>query len=144
MNAFPNAKMIYSDEDRIDTKGNHFSPYFKSAWNPDYLLSRNYIGDLLAVRLDAFPDDGFEGFLKTNRHGFLLRLTCRLNDGDILHVPKVLYHRGQNKDLSHQVDLAAVDRHLKDQNVNATVTKRVNTVFVTFAIIWIRNHWYPS
>ena len=123
LNAFPHAKMIYSDEDRIDAKGNHFSPYFKSAWNPDYLLSRDYVGDLLAVRSDAFSGDGLDEFLKPNRHGFLLHLTSRLNEVDIVHVPEVLYHRDRKKDVSQQVDSAAVQSHFEEQGIKATVTK---------------------
>ena len=33
----------YSDEDKIDEEGTRFHPYFKPDWNPDLLLSQNYV-----------------------------------------------------------------------------------------------------
>ena len=35
---FPDADIIYSDEDKIDEKGERFDPHFKSDWNPESFL----------------------------------------------------------------------------------------------------------
>ena len=39
INEHPDADCIYCDEDKIDDKGNHCNPWFKSDWNPDLSLS---------------------------------------------------------------------------------------------------------
>src|SRR5690606_5995306 len=62
----PEARLIYSDEDKIDETGKRFDPYFKSDWNPDLFLSQNMISHLgvyqrdLVQRLGGFRK-GFEG-----------------------------------------------------------------------------------
>ncbi|HEX2741911.1 MAG TPA: glycosyltransferase [Rubrobacter sp.] len=85
--------LIYSDEDRIDEKGNRSRPHFKPDWSPDLLLSTNYVSHLSVYRRSVLEDvgafrKGFEGCLG---YDLVLRVTER--DGLIQHVPKVLYHR---------------------------------------------------
>ena len=46
INQHPDAKLIYSDEDKIDEHGARYEPYFKPEWNPDLLLGQNYISHL--------------------------------------------------------------------------------------------------
>ena len=43
LNKNPEIDLIYTDEDKIDALGNRSNPNFKSDWNPDLLLSQNYI-----------------------------------------------------------------------------------------------------
>ena len=43
INQHPDAKLVYSDEDKIDEHGERYEPYFKPDWNPDLLLGQNYI-----------------------------------------------------------------------------------------------------
>jgi hypothetical protein len=50
INKNPSVKIIYSDEDKIDSKGLRQDPHFKSDWNPDLLLSQNYITHLLVIK----------------------------------------------------------------------------------------------
>ncbi|SMG65441.1 [similarity to] glycosyl transferase group 2 family protein, partial [methanotrophic bacterial endosymbiont of Bathymodiolus sp.] len=39
----PGVQLIYSDEDKMDLQGKRYAPYFKPDWNPELLLSHNYI-----------------------------------------------------------------------------------------------------
>jgi glycosyltransferase involved in cell wall biosynthesis len=48
----PEADVIYSDEDKIDTGGRRYEPFFKPDWSPDLLLSENYVCHLLVARLE--------------------------------------------------------------------------------------------
>ena len=50
LNKRPDLDLVYTDEDKIDENGNRFSPNFKSGWNPDLLLSQNYICRLAVYR----------------------------------------------------------------------------------------------
>jgi glycosyltransferase involved in cell wall biosynthesis len=42
LNKYPDADMIYSDEDKIDERGWRKEPFFKPDWCPDSFLSRMY------------------------------------------------------------------------------------------------------
>ena len=46
----PDADLIYSDEDKIDTNGRRYEPYFKTAWNPELILSQNFVSHLGVYR----------------------------------------------------------------------------------------------
>lgn len=88
--AYPEAGMIYSDEDRIDEAGTRSDPYFKPDWDAELFYGRTYIDALCAVRrdlLDALPvEAGWSSAL-------LLRTVEKLRPDQIRHIPMVLYHR---------------------------------------------------
>ena len=90
----PEAVLAYSDEDKIDPRGRRAGPHFKPKWNPDLLLSQNYIGHLVVARLDAVREVGGlrEGFEGSQDHDLLLRLTEGRHPDAVIHVPHVLYH----------------------------------------------------
>jgi len=83
--------VIYSDEDKVD-EGAHFSdPHFKPQWCPDHLLSRNYFGHLVVLRMSILKEiEGFRvGFEGSQDYDLMLRYTERTQR--IAHIPKVLY-----------------------------------------------------
>ena len=94
INDHPGARVIYSDEDKIDAEGNRSDPHFKPDWNPDLLQSQNYVSHLgvyaasLVRQVGGFRE-GFEG---SQDYDLLLRCVVRCPDDSIVHVPKVLYH----------------------------------------------------
>ncbi len=90
----PSAELLYSDEDRLNEQGRRADPDFKPDWNPDLLLSRNYLARLCVYRTARWralgglrPEaaDGAEWDLA-------LRAAEQLLPGDIRHIPRVLYH----------------------------------------------------
>lgn len=94
LNATPNAGVIYSDEDKINDKGERFDPYFKSDWNPDLLLSQNYISHLGVYSAELIRSiGGFRAGVEGSQdHDLILRCTSRLEDVQIIHIPEILYH----------------------------------------------------
>jgi glycosyltransferase involved in cell wall biosynthesis len=86
--------LLYSDEDKIDADGRRFDPYFKPDWNPDLLLSQNYVCHFTVIRTALVrAAGGFrKGFEGSQDHDLILRCTELLAPGQIHHVPKVLYH----------------------------------------------------
>ncbi len=92
INEYPDDQLIYSDEDKIDDKGELSMPHFKPDWAPDNLLSRNYLGHVIVIRKDLMDKTGNfrEGFEGSQDHDLLLRAT-ELTE-HIGHIPKVLYH----------------------------------------------------
>jgi GT2 family glycosyltransferase len=92
VNRHPQADMIYSDEDKVDEKGQLSDPFFKPDWCPDSFLSRMYTCHLGVYRralVDAI--EGFRpGFEGSQDYDLVLRFTERTNQ--IFHIPKILYH----------------------------------------------------
>lgn len=90
----PNARLFYSDEDKLGIDGLRCHPHFKPEFDPDRLLGQNYIAHfLVARRADLVAVGGFrEGFEGSQDHDLVLRLTQRIPASDIVHVPEILYH----------------------------------------------------
>lgn len=91
-NQHPDADLIYCDEDKIDDAGRHVDPWFKSDWNPDLVLSFNYVMHFAMYRRSLFEAVGgvrreYEG---SQDYDLLLRATERTER--IYHIPKILYH----------------------------------------------------
>ena len=97
--------MLYSDEDKSDSKGEvFFDPHFKLDFNPDLILSNNYICHFCIVKTELLQKfqlrkeyDGAQDY------DLVLRIVSSLWQQEkggsigrmedvILHVPKVLYH----------------------------------------------------
>lgn len=91
---YPEAGLIYSDEDKINDSGRRFDPHFKPDWNATLLRSQNYICHLTVIRRSLIKEvGGFRaGFEGSQDHDLVLRCTERLREDQIIHVPLVLYH----------------------------------------------------
>ncbi len=137
LNEFPDLDLIYSDEDKIDTKDQHLEPHFKPDWCPESFLSRNYLGHLVVIRKKLIDTiGGFrEGLEGSQDFDLLLRLT-ELTD-KIHHIPLVLYHWRMHQESTSQNDEAkpyafnagikAVEDALKRRNISGTVQLIDNT-----------------
>lgn len=94
INLYPDADMIYSDEDKIDTRGNRLEPFFKPDYSPDFLLSNNYICHFSVFRKSII--DGIGGFRigyeGSQDYDLTLRFIERTHPEKIHHIPKILYH----------------------------------------------------
>ena len=90
----PDVKMIYSDEDKLDQRNKRFAPYFKPDWNPELLLSHNYVCHLGVYKTDLIRDiGGFRtGYEGAQDYDLTLRYVERIEEQDIEHIPHVLYH----------------------------------------------------
>ena len=99
----PQARLMYSDSDRIDSRGERAEPYFKPDWNYDLLLCHNYFNHLTAYHTGLLRDigglrDGFEG---SQDYDLALRAVERVGPGQIVHIPRLLYHwRRHDKSLT--------------------------------------------
>lgn len=92
LNIHPEAELIYTDEDKLSMGGLQLRPVFKPDWDPDLLLTYNYICHLVVCKRELVERaGGFRpGFDGSQDYDLLLRLT-ELTD-NIFHIPKVLYH----------------------------------------------------
>lgn len=129
----PSARLLYSDEDKIDEAGARFDPYFKPAWNPELLRSQNYVCHLCVIER-ALVDEvgGFRpGFEGSQDHDLVLRCAERLSDVEIAHIPHVLYHWRaiagstaralSEKDYAASAGVRAIQSHLDRVQAGARV-----------------------
>lgn len=131
----PQARLLYSDEDKIDEAGRRFEPHFKPGWNPELLRSQNYICHLMVVETLLLAQVGVlrPGFEGSQDHDLVLRCTEVLAPVQICHIPKVLYHwraiegstalGGDQKSYASEAGRRAVQEHL--QRIGRTGTVEV-------------------
>lgn len=88
----PEADMIYSDEDKLTSKGRRVDPFFKPDWSPEYMLSTMYTCHFGVYRKRLLDQiGGFRvGFEGSQDYDLVLRLIEKTDH--IFHIPKILYH----------------------------------------------------
>lgn len=104
-NKYPDAQLFYADEDLFGPKGERCHPVFKPGWNPDLLLSTNYIGRValykrrLLWQLETEQADLLGNLTNAAAVDYALTLTF-LNwqsihgtIDSVCHLPYMLYHR---------------------------------------------------
>lgn len=94
LNAHPDADLLYSDEDKVDETGRRYGPYFKPGWDPELLLSQNFISHLGVYRTDLLRRiGGFRlGYEGSQDHDLALRVSAASSPARIRHIPRILYH----------------------------------------------------
>ncbi|WP_113286997.1 glycosyltransferase family 2 protein [Escherichia coli] len=90
----PHTQILYSDEDKINARGERFEPHFKSDWNPDLFFSQNYASHLGVYRRSLLQQiGGFRlGVEGSQDQDLLLRCLPHVAAEQIVHIPRVLYH----------------------------------------------------
>ena len=116
----PDIDVIYSDEDKLDTRGRAIDHYFKPDWSPEHLESVMYTLHPLTVRTSMFLELGGFRTEYTGSQDYDLMLRLSRKTGNIHHIPRLLYHwRMIPGSASAQVDakpaaLDAAGRALQD------------------------------
>lgn len=140
------AKLLYSDEDKIDDFGRFSEPNLKPDWNYRLLLSQNYVCHLLFVEAQTLRAVGqlrtkYDG---AQDHDLILRIAEKVAPAEIHHVAEVLYHWRKTPGStasaisakSHAVDAgaAAIQDHLRRRGANVAVCPLLGVT--TYAINW--------
>ncbi|CAM3453021.1 Glycosyltransferase 2-like domain-containing protein [Halomonas casei] len=124
---YPDAELLYSDEDQLDAEGMRHSPLFKPQWNPDLLLSQPYIGCAIWVRGDKFSEIMPAGGLPcaTSIGSWQAKLALNVlasNVRKIQSIGRILLHRAVSSPLSLANDYAAlVSLSLNEMGCSAQV-----------------------
>lgn len=94
LNQEPGLDLVYSDEDKLDEQGRRYAPHFKPDWNPDMLLSQNYVCHLAVLRRSLVQKvGGFRPGLEGSQdYDLFLRVSRLTEPARIRHIPHVLYH----------------------------------------------------
>jgi GT2 family glycosyltransferase len=129
------ARLLYSDEDKIDERGNLTDVHLKPDWNYRLLLGNNYICHLLVMQKSLLEE---VGPLSTTHdgaqdHDLMLRCAEVLSGADVTHVQEILYHwrksagstalSGDAKGYAAQAGITCVADHLQRRGLAAEVTQ---------------------
>ncbi|GBR42755.1 O-antigen biosynthesis protein RfbC [Neoasaia chiangmaiensis NBRC 101099] len=127
------ARLLYSDEDKIDQAGYFLEPNLKPDFNYRYLLGCNYVCHLTMVETKLMREIGHlrKEYDGAQDHDFILRATEAVPHNQIHHVPEVLYHWRKtpnstavsvgNKQYAIDAGVRCVADHLKRLKVPAEV-----------------------
>jgi GT2 family glycosyltransferase len=130
------ARLLYSDEDKIDRSGALSEPHLKPDFNYRFLLELNYIchfvvAEAALVRAVGLFNPLYDG---AQDHDFLLRVTEMVPAAQIHHVAEILYHwrktatstagAGAAKPAAASAGQRAVLAHLKRRKLDAEVASR--------------------
>ena len=123
--------VIYCDEDKLRPDGSLYDPYFKTDYNPDLLMSNNYICHLLAIRrslLSVLKPNTSE-FDGAQDHNLVLEATEKARY--VHHVARVLYHwrategstaaSSDSKPYASLAGTKAVQAHIDRMGIQASV-----------------------
>ncbi len=128
------AKVLYSDEDKIDDLGRYSDPNLKGDWNHRLLLGQNYVCHFLVVEAATLRAAGplrseYDG---AQDHDLVLRLSEIVDPARIVHVPEVIYHWRKTpgstatvisaKSYAIDAGAMAVRDHLQRRGQEATVS----------------------
>lgn len=131
---FPDAAVVYSDEDKIDEHGQRCAPYFKCDWNPELFRCYNMISHLGAYRTGLMRAvGGFrEGYEGAQDYDLALRCVETVPAEQVQHIPQVLYHwrihrdstSGGNATKPYALDAGrrALQDHLARNGLQADIT----------------------
>ncbi|HEY2979445.1 MAG TPA: glycosyltransferase family 2 protein, partial [Burkholderiaceae bacterium] len=117
---FPQAKLIYGDDDCLDSLQRRHSACMRCDWNLELLRSVPYVNGLVVLRREAWCSLQDLARIDSSAAwwGLLLRVTEPLLADEVLHVPHVLGHRLTDARISHEpaapsaVEVDLVQAHL--------------------------------
>ena len=131
---FPDAQVLYSDEDKLDASGKRCEPYFKSDWNLELFRSQNMVSHLGVYRTGlARAVGGFSAGLEgAQDYDLALRCVEQIAPEQIVHIPHVLYHwrvhprstasGGAAKPYAHIAGRRALEAHFARIGIACDVT----------------------
>lgn len=129
-------QIIYSDDDLIADDDSRSSPNFKPDWNPDLILSQNYIGDSICINADTLRKLYTTSFF--NRSDILvysLLTEAALTSLAVKHIPLVLNHKNMqlSKDkIQSSTELKVLKNKLNNMNASVTGGKTEGT----YKVLW--------
>ncbi len=136
INKHPNARFLYSDEDKIDESDNRYDAYFKQDFAPDTLRCQNYICHFSMFKKELIDElNGFKpDYDGAQDYDIFLRMSEITDPKDIIHVPRILYHwrvhsestaklNSHAKNYAFEAGKKAIEDHLKRVGLKGTVSE---------------------
>lgn len=122
INQHPEARLIYGDEDKLDSAGDRVEPDFKPDWNWQLLRERNYVSSCSILQADLIKAQGFrDGFEDSYGYDLLLRCAEKVGPRRIRHIPRVLVHQRASRARDPTGASKAAEEHLERCGIAAEV-----------------------
>lgn len=125
LRSVPEADFVYSDEDEIDATGRRLGAFFKPDFSPERLRAELYTGRLALFRRSLLEEVG--GFAASRGGAAEWDAALRVSERarDVLHVPRLLYHRRASgiggDEAVGRANVAAVQAHCERIGLQARV-----------------------
>jgi len=124
----PNAAFIYSDHDFIDEDGQRYSPQFKPQWSPELFYASNYIGKMVAIRVDLID---FSKLNYWNIFEIVLSFIDKtqmlfLQGLEVIHIPNLLFHVSGSQDIVERQYILENQESLRSYFANKHVSVQVD------------------
>ena len=126
------AAALFCDEDTFEAEGQYRLPVFKSELNLDLLYSYNCVTHFLAVKRTMLDKIGTSPDDVTGAQDYDLTLRVIAAGGEVVHVPRVLYHWRQHsastagdnvssKPYAQEAGRLALQRHFETRGIAGQV-----------------------
>ncbi|MEY4591903.1 MAG: hypothetical protein RIR18_798 [Pseudomonadota bacterium] len=125
LNLYPEARLIYCDEDKSTGEGHSAEPRFKPDFNLEFLRGMYYFGPCLFVEKSAFSSAG--GLSYTGMAG-LYDLSLKIAESQpshaLVHLPEILLHTPEVglRTIDPDTEQSALRDHFKRQLISTEVT----------------------
>ena len=121
----PECELIYCDDDLSAGDGVRSLPRFKPDWDPDYLMSYDYIGGAFAVKKEFLKEMGYENASFADEpavYAFLLEASERIRN--IGHLPEVLASMSGKEAFEQALDECAekLRNHFQKYKISSEVS----------------------
>lgn len=149
LDAHPNLRVLYSDEDKITQDGVRFDPYFKPDFNLGLLRSHNYMCHFAIYERKLLEQLGGlrAGFEGAQDYDLALRAIDLIDPDAVGHIPSVLYHwrtavgstsSGHgNKNYAFEAGRKALAEHLQRRGLSAQVEEAPYAAGM-YRLAWVR------
>lgn len=112
LSACPDARLVYTDSDHLNERGERCTPFFKPDWDYVRFLGQNFLNHLTVIRADVLEhvngwNEGYEG---SQDYDLYLRVLEVIDAEQIHHIPEILYHWRDAPDSKARADLGAAVR----------------------------------
>lgn len=125
--------LLYCDEDNVDEEDVPLLPLFKPGYNPDFLLSNNYVIHWLTICRDILGKLELPGKDVDGAQDYDLTFKAVEAGAKVVHVPHVLYHwrihsgstasNPNEKSYTQNAGLTAIRKHLERTGAVATAKR---------------------
>jgi len=123
----PEWKLVYTDHDLVDGRGDLTDPRFKPDWNLELFRSMDYVGNAVLVSRSALVEaGGFGAYQRAVHYDLVLRSHDRFGGDSIGHVADLLSHRcllheHKRDEQSAQQRRRALQEHLQRCGLTAQI-----------------------
>ena len=114
--------MIYADEDEISPSGRK-APVVKPEFSRITALSYDLFGRILAIKQDIYAMCSPPGLDADEAEEYAFKLRCMAHAGRIIHIPKVLLHRGSRlRPIENSAGMAAIRSYIRGEDRQESVS----------------------